>query len=334
MKRPKGVLVYEAGVVGAGVTRLCADMGYPVVAAVDHHGAKVGRRLSELAGCALTPDPIVRATLDEALAAVEVDIALFSVSDGLAENMPVFRQLLARGIHVISCGLQASYPRAVSPELADELDQLARKHDAVFYGTGFQDSFRMWLPTVLAASCNRIERVTNRSLVDIAPHGPAAAALGGAGLTSAEFETAMSRYGGVTPYQVLMHQAVETIGLPVKSITSVIEPVFAELPYQCGAFDIPSGKTLGSRTITRIVAGNGVEATAINDLRLAQDGEADYVEWEIGGPAPLTCRLSGYDAGLATVAQIVNRIPDVLAASPGLKSAADLGPARFQAAGR
>lgn len=328
--KPKGVLIYGVGVVGCGVARLCADLGYPVVAAVNRSGPKIGRRLSELAGCTLGPDPIVRATLEEALGGAEADIALHGVSDGLTENMPLFRALLERGIRVISCGLQASYPKAVSPGLASELDGIARKHGSVFFGTGFQDAFRMWLPTVLAASCNRIASVINRSLVDIAPHGPGAAQLGGAGLSEPEFQAAMRRYGGITPYQVLMHQAVETIGLSVRNVTSVIEPVFAEKPYRRGAFDVAAGKTLGSRTITKIVAGNGVEATAINDLRLALEGEEDYVEWEIGGPAPLRCRLSGYDAGLATVAQMVNRIPDVLAASPGLKSAADLGPARWR----
>lgn len=330
MKKPVGVLVYGAGVVGCGVTRICAERGYAVRAAVNRPGAKVGRKLSELAGCALAPDPIVRASLDEALAGGSVDIALFSVSDGLAENMPVYRELLARGISVISCGLQASYPKVVSLELALELDTVARRHGAVFYGTGFQDAFRMWLPAVLSAACNRIARVTNRSLVDIAPHGPGAAQLGGAGLGADEFRTAMSRYGGITPYQVLIHQGVETMGMTVESVTSTIEPVFAEKPFRRGAFDIPAGKTLGSRTLTRIVAKGGVEATAINDLRLAHEGEDDYVEWEIEGPSPLKCRLGGYDAGLATVAQMVNRIPDVLAASPGLKSASDLGPARLR----
>ena len=330
MRKPKGILIYAVGVVGCGVTRICGDRGYPVRAAVNRPGAKIGRKLSELAGCALAPDPIVRASLDEALADGPVDMALFSVSDGLAENMPVYRDLLRRGISVISCGLQASYPKVVSQELALELDTVARRHGAVFYGTGFQDSFRMWLPTVLSASANRMTRVTNRSLVDIAPHGPGAAQLGGAGLSADEFRAAMSRYGAITPYQVLIHQGVETMGLTVESVTSVIEPVFAETPFRRSAFDIPAGKTLGSRTLTKIVAKGGVEAMAINDLRLAQDGEDDYVEWEIEGPSPLKCRLTGYDAGLATVAQMVNRIPDVLAASPGLKSAADLGPARFR----
>ncbi len=331
--KPKGVLIYGVGVVGCTATRLCADLGYPVVAAVNRPGAKTGRRLSELAGCALRPDPIVRASLEEALAATQADIAIHAVSDNLAENMPVYRQLLEHGVRIISCGLQASYPKAVSPALAAELDDIARKHGSVMLGTGFQDAFRMWLPTVLAAACNGIERVTNRSLVDIAPHGPGVAALGGAGLSAAEFRTAMSRYGAITPYQVLMHQAVETMGFPVRSIISAIEPVFAEKPYRQGAFEVAAGQTLGSRTITRIVAGNSVEVTAVNDLRLALEGEEDYVEWEIGGPAPLKCRLAGYDAGLATVAQMVNRIPDVLAAEPGLKSAADLGPARFRGGG-
>lgn len=330
MRVPKGVLIYAVGVVGCGVTRICAGRGYPVAAAVNRPGAKIGRRLSELAGCALAPDPIVRASLEEALADSAADIAIFSVSDGLAENMAVYRELLSRGISVISCGLQASYPKVVSPELADELDAVARKHGTVFYGTGFQDAFRMWLPAVLSAACNQIARVTNRSLVDIAPHGPGAAQLGGAGLSADEFRAAMSRYGTITPYQVLIHQGVETMGLSVESVTSTIEPVFAEKPFRRGAFDIPAGKTLGSRTVTRIAARGGVEATAINDLRLAQEGEADYVEWEIEGPSPLKCRLAGYDASLATVAQMVNRIPDVLAAAPGLKSAADLGPARFR----
>lgn len=330
MRAPKGVLIYGVGVVGCRAAQLSADLGYPVTAAVNRPGPKIGRRLSELAGCALDPDPIVRVALDAALDASEADVALFSVSDGLAENMPLYRDLLVRGVSVISCGLQASYPRAVSPALASELDHLARKHGAVFFGTGFQDVFRLWLPAVLAAACNRIEQVTNRSLVDIAPHGPGAAQLGGAGLTETEFRSAMSRYGGITPYQVLIHQAIETIGLSVRSVTSAIEPVFAERPYRRGVFEVAAGMTLGSRTLTRIVAGHGVEVTAVNDLRLALEGEEDFVEWEIAGPAPLKCRLTGYDAGLATVAQMVNRIPDVLAATPGLRSVADLGPARFR----
>ncbi|MEZ5925797.1 MAG: hypothetical protein R3D57_15565 [Hyphomicrobiaceae bacterium] len=333
MKSPKGVLIYGVGVVGSGATRLCAELGFPVTAAVNRPGAKIGRRLSELAGCALSPDPVVRPTLDEALEGSEADVVLFSVSDGLAENMPLYRALLERGIHVISSGLQASYPRAVSPELADELDRLARKSGAVFLGTGFQDAFRMWLPAVLAAACNRIETVTNRSLVDVSPHGPGVAELAGAGMSAEEFRSAMSRFGGITPYQVLMHQAVETIGLPVHSVTSTIEPVLAEQPYRRGAFDLVVGMTLGSRTVTRIVAGRGVEVTAVNDLRLARENEEDFVEWEIDGPSPLKCRLAGYDAGLVTVAQMVNRIPDVLDAAPGLRSAADLGPGRFRSGG-
>jgi 4-hydroxy-tetrahydrodipicolinate reductase len=330
MTKLKGILIYGVGVVGCRVTRLSADMGYPVTAAVNRPGAKIGRRLSELAGATLDPDPIVRATLDEALEGSEADVALYSVSDGLAENMPLYRDLLTRGISVISCGLQASYPRVVSEAFAAELDHLARKHGAVFFGTGFQDVFRLWLPAVLAAASNRIERVMNRSLVDIALHGPGAAQLGGAGMSGEDFRSAMSRYGGITPYQVLIHQAVETIGLPVLSVTSSIEPVFAEKHYRRGGFEVAAGMTLGSRTVTKIVAGHGVEVTAVNDLRLALEGEEDFVEWEMAGPSPLTCRLTGYDAGLATVAQIVNRIPDVLAARPGLRSAADLGPARFR----
>ena len=330
MMKPKGVLIYGAGIVGCTATRLSAGLGYPVTAAVNRPGAKIGRRLSEIAGCKLDPDPVVRAGLDEALEGVEANIAIHAVSDNLAENMPVYRALLERGIRIISCGLQASYPKAVSADLAGELDGIARQHGSVILGTGFQDAFRMWLPTVLAAACSGIERIANRSLVDIAPHGPAVAALGGVAMDEREFRAAMSRYGAITPYQVLMHQAVETIGFTVTSITSTIEPVFAEMPYRRGAFEIAAGKTLGSRTITRIVAGNGIEAIAVNDLRLALEGEEDYLEWELGGTSPLKCRLSGYDAGLATVAQMVNRIPDVLAASPGLKSAADLGPARFR----
>lgn len=330
MTKPKGVLIYGVGVVGCTAARLAAGLGYPVTAAVNRPGAKIGRRLSELAKCPLRPDPIVRASLEEALEGAEVDVAIHAVSDNLAENLPVYRSLLERGIRVISCGLQASYPKAVSSNLAVELDGFAKQHGSVILGSGFQDSFRMWLPTVLAAACTQVEKITNRSLVDIAPHGPGVAALGGAGMSETEFRAAMSGYGAITPYQVLMHQAVETIGFPVKSISSTIEPVFAEKLYRRGAFDIAAGRTLGSRTITKIIAGNGVQATAINDLRLALEGEEDYVEWELCGPAPLKCRLSGYDAGLATVAQMVNRIPDVLAASPGLKSAADLGPARFR----
>jgi 4-hydroxy-tetrahydrodipicolinate reductase len=335
MRAPKGIVIYGVGNVGCGLTRLAAERGWPVVAAVNRPGFKVGHRLSGLAGCTLSRDPVVHDNLQSALRGVAADIALVGVGDSLADYMDIYRACMERRLNVITASVEASYPKAVSPKLAAEIDMLARANGVVFNGSGFPDIFRIGLIQLLAGASTRIERITHRSLVDIGPHGAEVARLSGTGLSEKAFRAAFdpAQSGRVPFYQVLNHHAVEAAGLTVRSIGCTIEPVPARALRTHRGIDVPVGHALGSRMTTRIETAEGFEVVGLNEIRLAVEGEEDFLEWRIEGPSPVAARLTGYDAGMATVTQMINRIPGVLAAEPGLRTTAELGPPRFLGAG-
>lgn len=331
MKQPKGIVIYGVGNVGCSLARLATERGWPVVAAVNRPGAKVGRRLSEIAGCALPDDPIVCASLAEAIAGRVADVALVAVGDSLVEHMDLYRTCMARGLHVITASVEASYPKAVSPAVAADIDAFAREHGVVFNGSGFPDVFRIGLGALMAGASTRIDRLVHSSLVDIGPHGPEVARLAGAGLDARSFAMAFgAKHAGRLPfYQILNHHAVEAAGLTVRDISCIIEPVFSAIHHKLGAVDIPPGVTTGSRMVTRAATHEGVEFVGMNEIRIAEAGEVEFVEWQVEGPAPVKVRATDYDSGMSTNTQILNRIPDVLAAAPGLRTTAELGPPRF-----
>lgn len=332
MASTRGVLIYGVGSVGTSVARLCVESGIPVVAAVNRLGPKVGRSLAELTGRKELASVIVRASLEEALRSASADIAIVGTADRLVDGLSTYLDCLRAGLNVISSGCEASYPAAVSADMAALLHREAVAAGVTFTGTGFQDAYRIWLPITMASAGSHLTRITQRSLVDIGRHGPASAELAGAGLDPSVFEATITRgdSGFIPIYRVFQHQLMEAFGWKARSVSHIIEPVLhrGSAPREFQGLAIRPGQTIGARFGTEVTAENGAVLSGISELRLLEAGEEEHMEWEALGTAPARLRLSGVDSEAATAGQIVNRIPDVLAAPPGLVTIAELGPAR------
>ena len=87
---------------------------------------------------------------------------------------------------------------------------------------------------------------------------------------------------------------------------------------------------MGARAVIEIETREGVSALAEIELRLTRAGESEWMSWRIDGDPPAEMRLEGLDTGHATASSVVNRIPDVLAAPPGLVTVDQMPPMRFR----
>ena len=331
--QPKGIVLYGPGRIGQLVARLVVGRGWRIAAAVNRAGPKIGQDLGPLCGLGR---PIGVTVQDESvfdLNSVDADIAVVTSTDRIATNFPTYAKFLGAGLNVLSVGCEASFPWIAAPELADKIDRLAKSKGVTFTGSGFQDVYRVWLGKTLIGACASLKSFHNESHVDIAPYGVELARLVHAGLGVEEFRERCDATDKreTSIYRVFFEQVARSTGLQIHSVEERLEPVTARQPLFCPALqgNIAPGMVIGTRFRTDITFKCGVYASASNELRLFEPGEQERLIWTIDGAPPARVVLMELDSYQGTVAPLVNRIPDVLAAPPGIVTIDHLGPPRF-----
>ena len=259
----------------------------------------------------------IASSLSSALA--KADVAVVLTGSGVAEMMPIVEAAAAAGVDVVSTCEDLSYAQLTTPDLAQQLDARARSAGISVVGTGVNPGLVMdRLPVALAAACVRVDRVHVQRVVDAAKRrGPLRAKVG-AGLTVAEFEA------GVTERRLGHRGLAEScaliglgLGWQFDDILSTIGPVTDPRP------GIDPGRVAGLRQ-SAIGLRAGQEAVRL-DLEMSVGAPDPHDRIEIAGDPPLDLLIRGGTHGdRATVGTVLNAIPALLAATPGLKTVLDL----------
>lgn len=323
---PKGILIYGTGGVGLSITRMLVAKGWPIVAAVNRAGPKIGQDLGTLAGLAQPIGVKVRDADKVDLASFGADVAVVAVSDFLVDNMAHHHRLLEAGINVACLGGESSYPVAADKGMAAELDTLAKSHGVTFTGCGLWDAYRIWTLDVLTGPCTALRRIHHRSVTNVARFGPEVMSLAKIGSDPADVTG--SRSESQAPiYRTLMHQAVESLGLRVESVEWSHEAITFDQPVEAPNLGIVKpGTCVGTRSIIDITTSEGTTARADIDLRLTLPDEGEWMSWSIDGDPSVEMKLNGIDTGHATSSSVVNRLPDIVAAPPGLTTVDQMAP--------
>ena len=61
------------------------------------------------------------------------------------------------------------------------------------------------------------------------------------------------------------------------------------------------------------------------ELRLLLEGEREHTSWRVEGRPPCTITIDRRDSVHHSAAALFNRIPDVVAAAPGIRLVSELG---------
>jgi hypothetical protein len=259
----------------------------------------------------------VASTLSSALA--KADVALVLTGSGVADVMPLVEAAAAAGVDVVSTCEDLSYAYLTTPDLAQQLDARARSAGISVVGTGVNPGLVMdRLPVALAAACVRVERIHVERVVDAAQRRVPLRAKVGAGLTVAEFEAGVAdrRLGhrGLAESCALVGLG---LGWRFDEIRSTIGPVTDPRP------GIEAGRVAGLRQ-SAVGLRAGQEAVRL-DLEMSVGAPDPHDRIEIAGDPPLDLLIRGGTHGdRATVGTVLNAIPALVAATPGLKTVLDL----------
>jgi 2,4-diaminopentanoate dehydrogenase len=345
--RPSRVVVWSSGGVGSiAIDAVARRPDLELVGLWVHSPDKVGRDAGELAG----GEPIgVSATNDaDALIALKPDCVVYSASgpDRDAAAVPDYLRLLEAGINVVSTtSTSLIYPPAYySPDWRSQLQAAAESGNASFYGSGIFPGFGSDQLALLLTTQSKKIRCIKATEVALNDHYPVAdVMMNGMGFGHPlDFEPLMKTKGFIEmAWAAPIHLMAEGLGVQIEEIRGSLDRRLTDRDIEV-AFGTVKAGTCGAVATRAAGVVNGREAIVIEHIiRMARDVAPDWLASEfdatyrvdIEGEPDIHCAMTmgaaeghaaGHAAMAATAMRVVNAVPYVIAAQPGLLSSLDI----------
>jgi hypothetical protein len=320
MKKVK-VAQFGLGPIGLESLRHAAQQPWiEIVGAVDNDPRKYGRSLVELTGLGSLDGLSLCPTLEELFRETQPDVILHTASSSAAATLQQVRPALELGLAVASTCEELIYPALKSPALAKEIDVLCRYTKARIVGTGVNPGFVMdLLPICLTGVCRAVDHIRVERVVDAATRRQPLQAKIGSGQDLVEFqkklEAGQAGHAGLRESAALLAHA---LGWVLDGIAEASEAVIARNAIQTEFFTVTPGQVCGIRQrVTGTLA--GVEKISLDiQMYLSAPEPRDVIH--INGRPGLHVVVKGGVAGDdATIAALINIVPRLLAAPPGLR---------------
>jgi hypothetical protein len=320
------VMHFGLGPIGAAIVKQVATRpGFKIVGAVDIDPAKVGRDLGDVVGLSKRLDVKVADDAAKALKAAKPDVVVLCTSSSIKKVVPQIEAILKSKVAIVSTTEELSYPGYTHIRAARAIHAMAKKAKVAVLGTGVNPGFAMdALPIALTAVCERVDRVVVNRVQDARIRRLPFQQKIGAGLTTEQFQKKVDdgtvRHVGLTESIAMIADA---LGWTLDRITDDIQPKLAAVTISSEFLAVDPGYVCG---IVQDGVGYRKREPVIKLHMEAYLGSPEtYDSVDIEGSPNLSMRIAGGIHGdVATASIVVNSIPRVLAASPGLHTMRDL----------
>jgi hypothetical protein len=340
------VVVWSTGGVGSNAIRAIARRpDLDLVGVWVHTAGKVGIDAGELAGI----EPLgIPATDDiDALVDLRPDCVIFAASgpERGAGAVPDYERLLRAGVNVVTTtSTELVYPPATDAALRGRLEAAALAGGVSIYASGIFPGFASDELAVLLTTMSRSIRCLRLIEISLNDHYPVAdVMMDGLGFArDLDFEPFIA-LDGIIPmiWRGPIELIAKALDVTLDEVRGRLDRCLTERDLEVAFGTVPAGTVGAVRTIAAGIVG-GHEAIVVDHvIRMARDVAPDWPSSDndatylvsIEGDPDVECRLTlgppeGHDAGeaamTATAMRIVNAVPFVIDAPPGLISSLDL----------
>jgi 4-hydroxy-tetrahydrodipicolinate reductase len=322
------VILFGVGAVGALIAKFLLEKdGVEIVGAIDIANDKVGRDLGEVLGLDKKLQIKISSDTEALLTKVEADIAVHTTSSFLKDTFPQIASIIKHGVKVVSTCEELTFPYHTEPKLARELDSLAKKYKTTVLGTGINPGFLMdTLVIMLTSVCQEIERIEVGRVMNAATRRLPFQKKIGAGLTVDEFKQkiATKQITGHVGLEQSIAMIADALGWKFDRIViESVEPVIADRTVRSKDIKVEAGNVAGLRQKAKGIMKNR-EVVLLN-FQAYIGAEEEYDAITIEGTPTVKQKIQPCVHGdIGTVAMVVNSIPKVLNAAPGLLTMKDL----------
>jgi 4-hydroxy-tetrahydrodipicolinate reductase len=320
------VLHFGLGPIGnAIVKQVAARPGFKIVGAVDIDSAKTGRDLGDIVGLPRRIGVKISPDAAKTLKATKPDVAILCTSSSIKKVMPQIETILNAKVAIVSTTEELSYPGYTHIRQARQIHALAKKAKVAVLGTGVNPGFAMdALPISLTAVCERVDRVIVNRIQDARIRRLPFQQKIGAGLTTEQFQKKVDdgsvRHVGLTESIAMIADA---LGWTLDRIRDDIQPKIASVTISSEFLAVDPGYVCG--IIQDGIGYRKGEPVIKLHMEAYLGSPETYDSCEIEGSPSLSMKIAGGIHGdVATASIVVNSIPKVLSAAPGLHTMRDL----------
>jgi 4-hydroxy-tetrahydrodipicolinate reductase len=321
------VIIWGLGAMGSGMAKMLLKKKGVDIVGVAGRGAKLGKSMYEVIGVERDDRPeVLIATPEEIITEKAADVVLCCTDSFTSKAFERLKFVLEKKINVISSAEEMSYPKAKEPELAKEIDNIAKANGVSILGTGINPGLIMDLLVILMTGCcESVDHIVARRVNSLSPFGPAVMEEQGIGITVDEFEKGVQdkSLAGHVGFRESINMIGDAIGWNVENITQSMKPIVTDVDRKSTYGLAKAGNVAGvSMKGYGYVDGEiKIEMDHPQQIEPEQVGvtTGDYVIIN-GTPNINMINSPEVPGGIGTVAMCVNMIPQIINARPGLQT--------------
>ena len=311
--------------------RYVYEHGAKIVGAVDINPSLIGTDIGDVMELEKKGVKIKNITdLANYLESTKPDIAIITTMSLLNDIKDSARTCLEHGVNVITTCEEAFYSWNSNPNLT------TKSNNCTMTGCGYQDIFWGSLISALASSTHKITKIKGSSSYNVEDYGIALAKAHGAGLSLEEFEKVIASQDRMTDEerQEIINSGeyvpsymwnvvgwlADKLHLHIKKTNQICIPKTnkEDLESSTLGMTIKAGNATGMSAVVTAETKEGIIIEAECIGKVYNKEEVDTNEWTIIGEPDTTITVRQPATVELTCADIVNRIPDVINAKPGV----------------
>lgn len=321
------------GAMGRGMAKMLLDKkGLEIVSVCDLDPNKTGKSIFELLGIERGErrDVVIESDYTKAFTEKCADVVLLATDSFVKNAFNKIEYILKQKINVISTAEEMAYPQAQSPEMAKELDKIAKENGVSVLGTGINPGFVLdLLVLALTGTCERVDSIKAVRVNDLSPFGHAVMEEQGVGVTKEVFEKGVTEgtIAGHVGFPESIKMITDGIGWNLDKIDQTREPIMSNVYRKSEYAEVQAGNVAGCRQCGYGYVDGELKIVMEHPQQILPHLEGiktgDYVT--IKGTPNIDLQITPeIPGGIGTIAMCVNSIPHIINARPGLKTMLDI----------
>lgn len=321
------------GAMGRGMAKMLLDKkGLEIVSVCDLDPNKTGKSIFELLGIERGErrDVVIESDYTKAFTEKCADVVLLATDSFVKNAFNKIEYILKQKINVISTAEEMAYPQAQSPEMAKELDKIAKEKGVSVLGTGINPGFVLdLLVLALTGTCERVDSIKAVRVNDLSPFGHAVMEEQGVGVTKEVFEKGVAEgtIAGHVGFPESIKMITDGIGWNLDKIDQTREPIMSNVYRKSEYAEVQAGNVAGCRQCGYGYVDGELKIVMEHPQQILPHLEGiktgDYVT--IKGTPNIDLQITPeIPGGIGTIAMCVNSIPHIINARPGLKTMLDI----------
>lgn len=321
------VIIWGLGAMGGGAAEMLLEKkGVDIVGVAGRQG-KTGKSMYDFLSVKRDGRPdVVIGPPEDVITEKSADVVMLCTDSFTANAFEKIKFILEKKINCITSAEEMAYPKAKEPELAKKLDEIAKANGVSVLGTGINPGLIMDLLVILMTGCCKsVDQITARRVNSLSPFGPAVMEEQGVGITPKEFRAGVEagKLSGHVGFAESIGMISDALGWKLSGFEQSMEPIITDIDRKSPHGFAKAGNVAGCAMTGRgYVDGKlAIEMDHPQQIEpeLAGVKTGDYVIIQ-GVPNINMVNSPEVPGGIGTIAMLVNMIPHVINARPGLQT--------------